>query len=714
VKFHQVDSPAFGTADLSNCELEQIHTPASIQPHGALLVIRASDHTIVQASENVAEFLTIDGDPIGRPLIEVDAALDAAAACEPIERSTRSVTCGKAGAGRTFDVSVHAVDGSLIVLELEPAHPPPDQSTFLERALQTVLSALTLQELADDTARLVKELTGYDRVMVYRFDQDGHGQVFAEQRNPDLEAFLGNRYPATDIPQIARRLYESNRVRVLVDIDYRPVPLRPAQPGTDRELDMSLCSLRSVSPIHIQYLKNMGVNATLVVSLMAAGTLWGLIACHHCRARNPSYEIRGVCEVIAEAVATRIAALEGFARAAAELAVTRIEKRMIEAIRNDGDWQSALFEHNQILMQPLNATGVALTYEGNVTSTGEVPGTQQVRAIAEWLDENVADELFETSALGDRIEDLAMVKPVASGIVAVPVSRSPGEYLMWFRPERIRTVTWGGNPNKPVEFGDHPKELSPRRSFAKWHQQVEGTSDHWSITDRATAQRIGELIESIVYQFRAVRMLIAEDQLGQVRRDVRQARQPVVVADPSGRLLLVNDAFYRLLPTVHLNLMTLEDLPNVFRQPRIVRELLEVMVRDRQPWRSEIEIQSAEGEIRAIKAEAEPVVVEGQRILGFVLHFIDVSDARSREKARRKFQEDVVSTHHDSEVPLTSETGLVYRNLLSNVVNNARIAALEITDGMDVERVPQMLASVFDSVIRTKRTLRDLLSRRSG
>ena len=248
---------------------------------------------------------------------------------------------------------------------------------------------------------------------------------------------------------------------------------------------MSLCSLRSVSPIHIQYLKNKGVNATLVISLMAAGTLWGLIACHHCRARNPSYEIRGVCEVLAEAVATRIAALEGFARAAAELAVARIEKRMIEAIRNDGDWQSALFEKNQILMQPLNATGVALTYEGNVISTGEVPGTQQVRAIAEWLDENVADELFETSALGDRIEDLVMLKPVASGIVAVPVSRSRGEYLMWFRPERIRTVTWGGNPNKPVEFGDDPKELSPRRSFAKWHQQVEGTSDHWSITDKA-------------------------------------------------------------------------------------------------------------------------------------------------------------------------------------------------------------------------------------
>ncbi len=712
--FRQVDPPAFGTADLSNCELEQIHTPASIQPHGALLVLRASDHTIIQVSENVADFLAIEGDPIGRPLIQVDAALDAAAAGEPIERRARSVTCGKAGAGRTFDVSVHAVDGSLIVLELEPAHPPPDQSTFLERALQAVLSALTLQELADDTARLVKELTGYDRVMVYRFDQDGHGQVFAEQRNPDLEAFLGNRYPASDIPQIARRLYERHRVRVLVDIDYRPVPLRPAQPAPGRELDMSLCSLRSVSPIHVQYLKNMGVNATLVISLMAAGTLWGLIACHHYRARNPSYEIRGVCEVIAEAVATRIAALEGFARSAAELSVTRIEQRMIEAIRNDGDWQSALFENNQILMQPLDATGVALTYEGNVISTGEVPGTQQVRAIAEWLDENFTEELFETSALGDRIEGLAMLKPVASGIVAVPVSRSPGEYLMWFRPERIRTVTWGGNPNKPVEFGDDPKELSPRRSFAKWHQQVEGTSDHWSITDRATAQRIGELIESMVYQFRAVRMLIAEDQLEQVRRDVRQARQPVVVTDPSGRLLLVNDAFYRLLPAVHLNLMTLDDLPNVFRQPRIVRELLEVMVRDRQPWRSEIEIQSGEGEIRALRAEAEPVVVEGYRILGFVLHFIDVSDARSREKARRQFQEDVVSTHHDSEVPLTSETGLIYRNLVSNVVNNARIAALEITDGMDVERVPRMLASVFDSVIRTKQTLRDLLSRRSG
>jgi light-regulated signal transduction histidine kinase (bacteriophytochrome) len=710
--------PAFGTADLSNCELEQIHLPGSIQPHGALLVLDASGLRITRVSENIGRFLAPGQDLLGRPLASADAGLaetvQAALAEDPGDCVPRSLRCQTLNSPGTFDVAVHRVAAGDVVVELEPSVPPAGHADFVERSFQDVLSSLTLQDLCDDTARLFKELTGYDRVMVYRFDPDGHGEVFSERREPGLEPFLGNHYPASDIPQMARRLYERNRIRVLVDIDYEPVPLRPRQAPDGGDLDMSMCALRSVSPIHVQYLKNMGVSATLVVSLMAGGSLWGLISCHHYRPRNPPYEVRAACELIAEVVATRIAALESFARAEADISVRRLEKRIIEAIAREGDWKSALFDNPQVLLQPLQASGAALSIEGQVLSTGEVPGTQQVRALVHWLDGRPGGGLYATAALGLEAPEFAALKPVASGLVSVPISRSPGEYLMWFRPERVRTVTWGGNPFKPVEVGDDPRDLSPRRSFSKWHQLVEGTSHHWSATDLAAAQKIGESIEDVVYQFRAVRMLIAQDQLTQVRRDVREAQQPLVVADASGLLLLVNDAFYRLLPPGHAHLFSLNDLPAVFRDPPLLRDLLQVMLRDHQTWRGEVEIASGEGEIRTLLLRADPVFAPANRVLGFVLFFSDVTHRKTIDAVRRRFQEGIVSSHRETGPHLETRIDLIYRNLLSSVVSNAKLAALEISDGMDLDRVPGMLEAVRDSVARTRSLLRHLLSRHPG
>jgi light-regulated signal transduction histidine kinase (bacteriophytochrome) len=306
--------------------------------------------------------------------------------------------------------------------------------------------------------------------MVYRFDAEGHGEVFAERREPQLEAYLGNRYPASDIPQMARRLYERTRVRLLVDVEYDPVPLVPRRsPRHGGELDMSLCGLRSMSPIHIQYLQNMGVRATLVLSLVVEGRLWGLVACHHYRPRVLGYPARAACELLAEAVATRISALESFAHAEAELSVRRLERRMVETVAREGDWRSALFDSPQLLLQPVGARGAALAFEDQILTTGEVPGTAEIRRLVEWLDRRAPGALHATDRLGEEAPELAALTPVASGVLSVPVSRSPGERLLWFRPERVHTVTWGGNPFKPVEVGDDPLELSPRRSFAKWH-----------------------------------------------------------------------------------------------------------------------------------------------------------------------------------------------------------------------------------------------------
>ena len=597
--------------------------------------------------------------------------------------------------------------GGGLVIEIERAGPLRDVGAELAAGLQTVLSTASLASLCDETARLFKRLTGYDRVMVYRFDDEGHGQVFSEEREPHLEAYLGNRYPATDIPQIARQLYMRNRVRVLVDIDYTPVPILagPAEGGA--ALDMSLCVLRSMSPIHIQYLKNMGVGATLVASLVVGGALWGLVACHHYQPRELHFEDRAMCEVLAEAVATRAAALESFQQAQAELWVRRIEQRMIEAIARHGDWRLALFDGSNSLLQPVAASGAALLFEDQVLTAGEVPGTAELREIGAWLDRQDWSDAFATASLGSDAPEFAPIIRVASGVLAVRVSSVPGEFLVWFRPERIRTVTWGGNPYKAVVIGDDPADLSPRRSFAQWHQVVEGTSDPWSPADLTAARLIGESITDVVLQFRSLRMLIAQDQLDTVRRQVEVAEQAVLIAGADGRVLSLNAAFARLggpgAAPVHVAdvLALLDDAPEAGRR-------LDDLLHAGRSWRGEVRMRGDDGE-KLLLVRADPVFAAPGRVLGFVMLFTDLADQKAAEQARRHFQDRVVQSGRVLPGRLDTAQDLQYRNLLATLVDNAQLAALEITDGVDMARIPPMLDSLENSVQRAAQLLERLI-----
>ena len=366
--------PAFGEAVLSNCELEQIHLAGSIQPHGALLVVSEPGYEVVQASENAAQVLGVARVLPGSKLVELDCELVlrvSQLAEQSPQEMPAAARCRLSARDVPVDVLVHRPYSGGLVVEIEPGGAPVDLSDDLATALQRISLFSSIRTLCDETATTLKNLTGYDRVMVYRFDDEGHGEVFSEEREPELEAFYGNRYPASDIPQIARRLYERNRVRTLVDVSYTPVRLSPRiSPITGQELDMSMCYLRSMSPIHIQYLKNMGVAATFVVSLMVGGRLWGLIACHHYAPRVIHYELRAVCDLLAEAVGVRIAALEGFARARTGMAVRRLEQSMLKSIAHVGDWRSALFDNPQTLFEPLDASGVALLLDGEILTTG--------------------------------------------------------------------------------------------------------------------------------------------------------------------------------------------------------------------------------------------------------------------------------------------------------------------------------------------------------
>jgi light-regulated signal transduction histidine kinase (bacteriophytochrome) len=706
-------SPAFGAADLSNCEREQIHLAASIQPHGALLALREPELAVLQLSANATAFLGLETSPLGRRLADVAPAIARAVApllADPLDVVPAAVRVAE-WAGVPLDVQIHRPIGGGVVLELERAAPIDDTARRIEPALQAILGSYALKPLCEEVARIFRGFTGYDRVMVYRFDDDGHGEVLAEEHAAGMEPYLGNRYPASDIPAIARRLYIRNRVRVVTDVHYAPVPLEPRlSPLTGQDLDMSLCVLRSTSPMHVQYLKNMGVGATLVASILVGGRLWGLISCHHNTPRRSPFAMRAVTELLAEAVGTRIAALESFVQSQAELAVRRLEQRMIEAITRDGDWRTALFDNAQTLLLPLGASGAALLFEGQTQTTGDVPGTAGLRDIGRWLDSQPRAPVIATASLVGEAPQLAGLTRVASGVLAAPISTAPGEYLVWFRPEQVSTVTWGGDPTKPVLVGGDPRDLSPRQSFAKWNQVVEGRSEPWSPKDLATARLIGDTVTDVVLQFRSVRMLIAQDQLAQVRRQVGLSAQPVVICDPAGNIDLRNEAFDRLLPGLRAAApRRIDHLLPYFADPAEVARRLRDVMENKRSWRGEVRLADGQGSGKPVLVRADPVFSAPDRVLGFVFLFNDLAERKAADAARRRFQAGIEEGSRRPAGRFDRQADLAYQAILASVVENAQLAALEIADGVDVAGMPDLLESVRASVARTATVLETLI-----
>ena len=420
----------------------------------------------------------------------------------------------------------------------------PRLQALLSAAVQRYSDATAIGPLADAVVSSFRDMLGYDRVMVYKFDPDGHGKIIAEARDPRLETLLGHHYPASDIPQRARELYLRNRLRVLVDVHYVPSPLQPRLlPGADAELDMSMCYLRSMSPLHLQYLKNMGVTATLVVSLVREGRLWGLIACHHYSARNLRFAVRAAADLLAEvdldpdlgdrelrACARRDPGAP--ARAApgrGDLDRRRLAPRPVPqpaqsapAARGDG---------RRALPRRRAADG----------RRGAVDG-RAARIAALDRDAGRSTTLFSCNSVARANPALDALTPTASGVLAVRLSSSRPDYLVWFRKEQLLTVTWAGDPSKPV-VGNDPLELSPRRSFAAWSEIVRGTGLPWTSSEESLARAFGASLIDIMVQINAVRLLIAEHQLGQIRATVGSSNEPVVVADASGRTLFANPAF---------------------------------------------------------------------------------------------------------------------------------------------------------------------------
>ncbi|MEO8333544.1 MAG: GAF domain-containing protein [bacterium] len=697
--------PAFGAADLSNCERELIHLAGSVQPHGLLLVLHEPDLIVVQASANTQVFLGVPngallGEPIGRwaedlakqlaPLLKANLlTLPAPIRC----------TIDRMGTQATMQGTVHRLPRAGVIVELEPVE---SEETEFERNLPNVLSAAvgritsaaSLPQLADEVVRCVRELAGYDRVMVYRFDADGHGEVVAEAREERLEPLLGLHYPASDIPQRARELYLRNRVRVLVDVRYEPVALVPRHsPDHGEELDMSLCSLRSMSPLHLQYLQNMGVTATLVASLVREGRLWGLIACHHYSTKSVSYAMRAACELLGEVISTRISALENRAQVEAELFIREFETGLVTAASETGDWRDALFaDPESQLLRPFDATGAALFYEGEVLTAGETPTLPELRALADWLEESVREPMMHTSALPRLNTALASLAPTATGALAIELSHRDGEYLVWFRKEQIRTVTWAGNPEKPMVVGNDPLDLSPRRSFAAWSELVRETAKPWSPAQLATAAVLRRSLVDVILQMRALRALIAERQATTALAVIESAGEAMILADGDGKVLIVNSAFHRLVERPMLHVGDIDDLLGLTTDRTQMIEVLNRLSSDRQAWRGELRLARSAGGDLPVAVRADPVPGLRGDVLGYIFIFSDLRQQREARAVRARLEQAIAQSHAgpplgDVAVKLTQD----FDDLLSAILSNASATIVQFGDATGEESTATLL-----------------------
>ena len=501
--------------DLDTCSREPIHIPGAVQPHGVLLAVREPDLVCTQASDNAAAVLGRAAEEIvGRTLAEgVGAGLQEAVAAaltmgDPAQFSPLPATVD----GRAFSALLHRHDGVLIV-ELEPPAPGPGNATVFahhHRRLQTALAAMRaapdLAALYPIIAQTIADLTGLDRVMVYRFDADWHGEVVGEVlARPGVDSYLGLHYPASDIPAQARALYERNWLRLIPTVDYRPAALvPPANPQTGRPLDLSFAALRSVSPIHLEYLRNMGVGASMSVSLLVEGRLWGLVACHHETAHFVPAAARAACELFGQAASTEIAAKQE-ARRLGELAHAQtVQGRFFDVISGAENVFEALVEYTPQLLEFMRAGGAAVWIDGRCTLLGNTPGAEAVETLVAALGERELNPLLAT----DHLASLLPAAPpewaaTASGLLAVRLSRVEPHYVLFFRPETLQSVHWAGNPHKPAEPGER---LHPRRSFAAWQEIVRGHGLPWTESELLGARELHQALNALVLR-RSERLL---------------------------------------------------------------------------------------------------------------------------------------------------------------------------------------------------------------
>jgi chemotaxis family two-component system sensor kinase Cph1 len=483
----------------TNCDREPIHLPGAIQPHGFLLCLDEHSRRIVQVSANTGHLIGRAAEDLlhggldqllgADQLAEVNALLPALTATPRLLGARLDGVVGQP----FYKIGLHRYDG-LLWLEFEPVTEtvtPPLDLGFLNAALGDMLAAETVLEFCRHAVDQVRAITGFDRVAIYRFAADESGEIIAEATRADLAPWLGLHYPASDIPQQARVMYLKNWLRFIPDARYVPVPLVPVcNPATGRPPDMTYAGLRSVSPVHLEYLHNLGSGATMTISLIRHGQLWGMVTCHHLTPRLVSYELRELCQFIGKTFSALLPGKEHQDAAAYQLGIRERQAQLLEYVSQAADPVAGLHQYSPTVAEVFACDGAAICFEGEVVLLGATPTLAQVQDVLGWLDQHAPRDVFATDNYAALHPAGLALRETASGILAAALTESPGNYLLWFRSEVVRTVTWAGQHEKTPTLVDGHVFLSPRQSFEAWKQLVEHTALPWQPAEIQAAHDI--------------------------------------------------------------------------------------------------------------------------------------------------------------------------------------------------------------------------------
>ncbi|TFZ07738.1 ATP-binding protein [Ramlibacter humi] len=522
---------------LDNCDREPIHVPGHVQPHGALLAF-GGDGMLHWASQDAGGLLQAMLPSLGQKLAEghFDADGVARGAIEAV-LSRGSARVGMvdrhevAFGSRTFDLLVHH-NGHAAVAEFEiRSGDGAAERTGFAGLAYTSMARLrqqrSIRDLLDTAVVELRAIAGFDRVMAYRFRHDASGDVVAEACREDLEPFLHRRYPASDIPAQARRLYVLNTVRQIADVGARPVPLVADVPST---LDMSWCSLRSVSPIHIEYLTNMGVAASMSVSIVIGGHLWGMLACHHMSPKVVPYAMRTAADVLAQLLASSVQTLLS-AEHSRQLALgSELRVRLIEKVTHADATMAGITPFAQELCALFHAEALVAS-EGTETFVhGGVPA-EAAGELVRWLrGHSLPRGMLCVSSRAELPPELAESLWPYCGLMALRMEEEGSGWLVLLRKEQVETIEWGGRPEKQYVPGPNGPRLTPRGSFDVWRETVRGITLPWTDTEKELGSSLrGELLRATVA--RQAQMARARDQMFAVLgHDLRNPLQTIAMA----------------------------------------------------------------------------------------------------------------------------------------------------------------------------------------
>ncbi len=689
-------------ATIDNCEDEPIRIPGSIQRHGFLLLLDSTGESVAAASQNAEEFLEVPLNLIlGTP---IDTILD-----REVLGAVKNLYAGNEPAGVQTYLGSFALRGGFYsvvthrlgderVLEFERLDRlvSPDMANQVFTNFVSKLSGLRDETmLCDALVEQIKNLTGFDRILLSRFDEAGHGTVLSEVNDGVLPSYLDLRFPASDIPAQARELYILNTVRIIPDAGYTPSPLQGLAKRPMRNLDLSMSILRSVSPIHVEYMRNMGTLSSMSVSLVIDGKLWGLVSAHHATPRLAPYLVRSACDLLAKLVCTQIMNFRASAHLKKALQFHAVQRRVLTRMAGEKDFVETLAGSMENILQITEGQGVALAIDGKTYVAGLTPSAEEISQITTWLEAQPECEMFHTRNLAEQLPAAAAFAARASGLLAICVSSVRHSYLMWFRPEAVSMVKWAGQPK--ASDAATQQQLTPRTSFEIWKEMVREQSDPWGEMEIESATEFRAALTTINLKRVEEALQLNEARFLQLTHTLPNA---VWTADNEGRLTYVNQTW------VDQGLVAeglWHDQPAIMEEDRQrCFETWQASIAEGKPFECELRLgATSEQHERWNLLRMIPYLKGDNTLAGWVGTATDLTDRRERETALR-ITEKLALTGR-----MTSVIAHEINNPLEALMNLLYLVGSHTSDDPDARRYLALANSEVQRISAiTKQTLR--------